>query len=258
VTETGPRRRRGGALAGVRRLGQDLDRKLDAGVAAGERREPAWLRQTPGEHRFPVIVVVVVAVALQALLPHPVLFAPRWVLLIPETALLVAVVVGNPVRLERDSRFLRGLSLALTGLVSGSNAVSAVLLVRDLVSDHSQLTDSPGTLLASGGLIYATNVLAFGLWYWELDRGGPIARRQGRHRFPDLLFPQMSSPDLAPPEWEPTVLDYLYVSFTNATAFSPTDTMPMTRWTKLLMLVQSAVALVVVGLVIARAVNVLK
>ncbi len=98
----------------------------------------------------------------------------------------------------------------------------------------------------------------FGLWYWEFDRGGPVARAAGTRPYPDFLFPQMTTPELAPPDWEPAFVDYLYVSFTNALAFSPTDTMPMTRWAKLTMLVQSVVSVVTVVLVIARAVNILK
>jgi uncharacterized membrane protein len=101
-------------------------------------------------------------------------------------------------------------------------------------------------------------VLLFGLWYWELDRGGPGARARGERDFPDFLFPQMTADDMAPPDWEPTFVDYLYLSYTNATAFSPTDTLPLSRWAKLLMLVQSGVALATVALVIARAVNILQ
>ncbi|MFN8036370.1 MAG: hypothetical protein U0V73_10585 [Acidimicrobiia bacterium] len=98
----------------------------------------------------------------------------------------------------------------------------------------------------------------FALWYWEFDRGGPLDRAAGVQPYPDFLFPQMASPELAPPDWEPGFVDYLYVSFTNATAFSPTDTMPMTQWAKLTMLVQSAISVIAVALVIARAVNILR
>ena len=119
-------------------------------------------------------------------------------------------------------------------------------------------SDRPGVLLGTGGAIYATNVVVFALWYWELDRGGPVARGQGQRAFPDFLFPQMQAGDLVDPNWEPTFPDYLYVSFTNVTAFSPTDTLPLSRWAKLLMMLQSTLALLLVILVIARAVNVLK
>ena len=106
--------------------------------------------------------------------------------------------------------------------------------------------------------MYVTNIIVFALWYWEWDRGGPVARAQGLRPYPDFLYPQMTQPDLAPSEWQPNFLDYLYVSFTNVTAFSPTDTMPMSRWAKMLMLLQSAVALLTIAFVIARAVNILK
>ena len=219
---------------------------------------PAWQRATPRESRLPVLATLLVAVALQALLPHPVLLGPRWALLVPEGVLLIALVIANPVRQERDTRALRVVSLALTAVIVGANTASVVLLVRDLVDRSADLANSASTLLSSGGLVYLTNVVAFGLLYWELDRGGSVARARADRRYPDLLFPQMSTEGVASPDWEPTVLDYVYVSFTNATAFSPTDTMPMTRWMKALFLLQSAVALVVVGLVVARAVNVLR
>jgi uncharacterized membrane protein len=113
-------------------------------------------------------------------------------------------------------------------------------------------------LLTTGASVWLTNVIAFGLWYWEFDRGGPVVRAAGTMRHPDLMFPQMASPELAPPDWEPQFVDYLYLSFTNATAFSPTDVMPLARWAKLTMLVQSAVSLAIGALVIARAVNILR
>jgi hypothetical protein len=117
----------------------------------------------------------------------------------------------------------------------------------------------PGGLpaCASAASIYLTNIIAFGLWYWEFDRGGPVARAAATRAHPDFLFPQMATPEIAHTDWELTFIDYLNVSFTNATAFSPTDTMPLSRWTKTLMAVQSTVALSTLDLVIARAVNIL-
>jgi hypothetical protein len=113
-------------------------------------------------------------------------------------------------------------------------------------------------LLLNGGVIWLTNVLVFALWYWELDRGGPVGRALAVKHHPDFLFPQMATPQMAPPDWEPWFPDYFYLSFTNATAFSPTDTLPLSRWAKMLMALQSAVSLSTVALVIARAVNILK
>jgi hypothetical protein len=136
-----------------------------------------------------------------------------------------------------------------------ANTASAVLLIDRLLSGHT--SQDATKLLASGGAVYATNIIAFGLWYWELDRGGPFSRARGARPYPDFLFPQMTQPGLADPDWEPFFVDYLYVSFTNATAFSPTDTMPLSRWSKLLMAAQSGISLVTVALVVARAVNIL-
>jgi len=112
-------------------------------------------------------------------------------------------------------------------------------------------------LIVSSIQIWLTNVIVFGLWYWEVDRGGPRVRCRPDHEEPDFLFPQMVTPDAARPRWTPTFLDYLYVSFTNATAFSPTDTMPLTVIAKMLMAVESVVSLVTVAVVAARAVNIL-
>ena len=115
----------------------------------------------------------------------------------------------------------------------------------------------PSELLLAGGAIWLTNVIVFGVWYWEFDRGGPVARAAGSQPYPDFVFPQMTNPELAPADWEPGFVDYLYVSFTNAMAFSPTDVMPMTRWAKLTMLTQSLISVVTLVLVVARAVNIL-
>ena len=133
---------------------------------------------------------------------------------------------------------------------------AGVRLVSALIEQHGPPM-SAARLLVNGGSVYVTNIIAFGLWYWELDRGGPAARAHGLREHPDFLFPQMASPELAPHNWEPFFLDYLYVSFTNATAFSPTDVLPLARWAKVAMALQSAVALVVVAMVIARAINIL-
>ena len=129
-------------------------------------------------------------------------------------------------------------------------------LVTELV--HSNAANAPGPLLITGAVIWLTNIIVFALWYWEFDRGGPVARANGTRPYPDFLFVQMTSPNLAPPDWEPTFGDYLYLSFTNATAFSPTDVMPLSRWAKMAMTAQASVSIVTVVLVVARAVNILR
>lgn len=222
-----------------------------------EHPTPAWRRETPAESRWPAVVAVVVVVGLQLGLPDQLTVASRFILPGLEVLLLVALLATSGTRVDHASGVRRHLSLGLVAVVSAANAYSAVRLVQGLLDGSVGATAGP--LLTTGGSIYLTNVVVFALWYWELDRGGPAARSRGRAR-PDFLFPQMTLDDPAqhvvPEHWEPRFVDYLYVSFTNATAFSPTDTMPLTRWAKLTMLGQSAVALVTVALVVARAVNV--
>ncbi len=217
---------------------------------------PAWMRRTPGERRWPVTVSVVTAIVLQVLLP-PHLTRPLPPSLLPalEGALLIGLSIANPVRIERRGKLVRAASIMLILLITVANAASAVLLIRAILVGNSG--NAAGPLLATGASVWATNVIAFALWYWEFDRGGPVHRALATSQHPDLMFPQMVAPELAAPDWEPRFVDYLYLSFTNATAFSPTDVMPLARWAKLTMLVQSSVSLAVGALVIARAVNIL-
>jgi hypothetical protein len=240
----------------VDRLERLVGPEVRAAEAAEKRLVPAWQRAYPGEDRLPVALTILVAIALQVALPAHLAFKPTWVLPALEGALLVGITAANPRRIDRASTLLRYASLGLTALISVANAWSSAALIHGLVNGSEG--QSAGPLLESGASIYLTNIIVFGLWYWEWDRGGPVARAHARREFPDFLFPQMTQSDLAPPTWIPTFLDYFYVSFTNATAFSPTDTMPLSRWAKVLMLLQSAVSLVTVALVVARAVNILK
>jgi hypothetical protein len=221
-----------------------------------QKIQPAWRRATDGEHRLPVVAVIAVAIGLQLLLPDRLVIHPAWLLPGLEAALAVGLTVANPRRINRTSAVLRAASVVLIALISLANAFSSAELIRGLLNGTEG--ESAGPLLSRGASIYLTNIIVFGLWYWEWDRGGPVARAQALQPYPDFLFPQMTQPDLAPPDWAPNFLDYLYVSFTNAFAFSPTDTMPLSRWAKMLMLLQSAIALVTVALVIARAVNIFK
>ena len=223
----------------------------------GKGAIPAWRRVTAGEPRWQVSLAVLAAIALQ--LPVPgrlVLLRPAWLLPALETLLLIGLVIANPRRIDRESVILRYASLTLIALISLANAWSVERLISALITGSMPGGAKP--LLLDGGSIWLTNVIAFALWYWEFDRGGPVARALGRKPYPDFQFVQMTSPQLAPPGWEPRFADYFYLSFTNATAFSPTDVMPLSRWAKMLMLVQSAISLVTVALVIARAVNILR
>lgn len=245
-----------GVSAQLARLERRLD--LDSQVIGADGRVlvPAWRRVTEGERRWPVALATVVAIALQVALPDRLSLASRFLLPAVEAAMLVLLVLLNPTRVNRESTPLRRLALALVAVASSANAYSATLLVIGLI--NGTLGGSAGPLLSTGAAIYLTNIIIFAIWFWELDRGGPASRAAATKTDPDFLFPQMATPHIANPNWEPAFADYLYVSFTNATAFSPTDTMPLTRWSKMIMLLQSAVSLVTVALVVARAVNILK
>ncbi|MDQ6616202.1 MAG: hypothetical protein M3083_16040 [Actinomycetota bacterium] len=223
---------------------------------AESRIQPLWQESTKGEHRLPVAAAVAVAIFLQITLPNNLTFHPTWLLPVLESALLIGLVAANPRRIDRESRLLRAVSLVLIAVISIDNVWSAGHLIRGLV--RGTMGSTAGPLLAAGASIYITNIIVFGLWYWEFDRGGPVARMKGGKRYPDFLFPQMSTEGVAPPDWRPTFIDYLYISFTNATAFSPTDVLPLSRWAKTLMAVQAGVSLATVALVVARAVNILK
>lgn len=216
---------------------------------------PAWLRPTKGEHRWSVSLAVVVAVVLQLAIPADLAFHPRWLLPVLQGLLFVVLVAANPRRINRESRALRVVSLTLVSSISLAVAWSAAMLVYQLATGGEAGKEAV-PLLLTGGAIWLTNVIAFALWYWEFDRGGPAARAVARKRHPDFLFTQMTAPELVDRDWEPAFLDYLYLSFTNATAFSPTDTLPLSRWAKLAMMFQSAVSLGTVALVVARAVNI--
>jgi uncharacterized membrane protein len=219
-------------------------------------RLPAWLRQTEGESRWQVGLALLAAIGVQLFLPTDLTFGASWLLPAVELVLFLVLTVANPTRINRESRILRGVGLTLVAVVSWATAWSAVVLINRLL--NGGWTATPSVLLFTGGAIWLTNVIVFALWYWEIDRGGPAARANARKHHPDFLFAQMTSPELAQHDWEPYFIDYLYLSFTNATAFSPTDTLPLSRWAKLAMMFQSAVSLATLALVVARAVNILR
>jgi hypothetical protein len=225
-------------------------------AADAEHHVPSWLKPGSPENRLPVVAAIIAVIALQRAIPERYTVVPRWPLIILETSLLVVLLIINPLRLSRRTTAGRWTSLGLTVAITVDNTASAVVLDYRILS--GDVSNDAAVLLGSGGAIFVTNVIAFGIWYWELDRGGPFARRAGEHPYPDFLFPQMSDARNAKPDWRPTFVDYLYVSFTNVVAFSPTDTMPLSRWAKTMMTVQACVSMSTLALVIARAVNVLK
>jgi uncharacterized membrane protein len=207
------------------------------------------------EAPWPAQATVLVAIALQLLLPERLTAGPTWLLPALEGALLVGLTMATPRELEREHPLRRGLALVMTAFVSVANIISLALLVHFLLHRG---TKNGSELIGAGVLIWLTNVLIFGLWYWETDRGGPGNRAAGREHPVDFLFPQMTAAQIGPAGWRPKFIDYLYVSLTNATAFSPTDTMPLTSTAKCIMGAQSVVSLVTIGLVVSRAVNILQ
>jgi uncharacterized membrane protein len=224
-----------------------------SGAGSAAHHLPAWLRPTAGEHRLPVTIVFAIILGLQLSLPPELAFPPKVLLPALEMLLYAILFVLNPRRISRETKVVRGAGLLLALVASLATAWSAYRLVYELATGHGG-TAIP--LLLHGGAVWLTNVIVFALWYWEFDRGGPAARANARKKHPDFLFTQMTTPELVRRDWEPGFVDYLYLSFTNATAFSPTDTLPLSRWAKLAMMFQSAISLVTVALVVARAVNI--
>ena len=209
-----------------------------------------------GEARWPMAAAVLAVIVLTLLLPHSLIVRPRWGVPIVEAILLVAVIIGDPGKIDRRSRPVRTLSVTLIALLVATTLWCTTQLIVQLIQGGAA-TNPAGSLLAAGGIVWLSNCIAFGLLYWELDSGGPAVRAHGLPAHPDFAFPQQLSPELAPKDWRPRFVDYLYLGFTSATAFSPTDAMPLRPWNKIAMMAQSTISLVLLGLVIARAVNVL-
>ncbi|MFF3419717.1 hypothetical protein ACFYW9_34320 [Streptomyces sp. NPDC002698] len=232
--------------------------------ADARTRHPRHERR--GEARLPGVLATLAAISLYLALPQQLLIAPRYVLPALEVLLLIPLIAINPRRLTRQTRMFRILSLTLVAVIAASNLVALAILVDELV--HAGVKDGRALLVAALQ-VWLTNIIVFGLAFWELDRGGPVSRTQApRAELPltDFRFSQDENDDAVEEvadgasgssDWVPTLVDYLYVSVTNSTAFSPTDTMPLTTRAKLMMSVESVSALITSILVIARAVSIL-
>jgi hypothetical protein len=210
-----------------------------------------------GESRLPpaaaLLVFLALNIALRVWLPNEGVAHTPWLVPAVEGVLLAVLLTTDPGSLARRAHWLHRVSVTLVSVLVVAALYATALLVYDLIKG-SGVTNSPSELLASGGVVWLGNNLSFALLYWLIDSGGPIAR--SRQEIPvDFAFTQQMSPELAPPGWKPVFLDYLHLGFTNATAFSPTDVMPLTLRAKYIMLVQSTVALALIGLIEARAVN---
>jgi uncharacterized membrane protein len=210
------------------------------------------------EPRWPLALVlflfIVLTVGLRVAEPEREAVGPDWFVPGLEIGLLFALIAANPADVVGRARWLRPLSITLIVALLFAAIVSDATLIVDLVKG-SKVTQSADSLLASGALVWLGNALVFGLLYWSLDSGGPLARSRHQRPHPDFAFSQQLNPELAPPGWRPRYVDYLILGVTTSTAFSPTDVMPMSPWAKLTMALQSLISLTVIGLVIARAVN---
>ncbi len=216
------------AIAGAAGLYADLPSRFIAGSSAGAFSVVRWV--------VPALTVVLLAALLVSVPNSRLMRHLGW--------------LPHQVRLTR-----RWLSLSVIAIVSAANGASIILLVHLLVNGAS--ANAP-VLLRAAVHMWVVNVLLFALWFWQLDGGGPLARPTTPPHERDFLFPQQTEPALLVGGWAPKFLDYLFVSFTNSSAFSPTDALPLSRWAKMLMLVQSAISLSLAVMVVARAVNILK
>ena len=209
-----------------------------------------------GESRWPSVLTLLVAIVVPLLLPDRFSVVPKWVGPALLALLLVAHVIADPGRIDRQSRATRAIGIGLVVVLVVGALMQAVVLIAELVGGNKAL-NSADALLSSGALVWLNTIIAFTFLYWEFDGGGPAARAHRRARYPDFAFAEHMNPALAPPDWRPLFLDYLYLGLTNATAFSPTDVMPLRHWAKLTMGAQALISLIILGLVIARAVNIL-
>jgi hypothetical protein len=209
-----------------------------------------------GEPRLPLVVTLLVAATIPLLLPDRLLPGPRWLFPALIIALLATMLVLDPGRIDKRSRELRSVRIGILLALAISTTYATMALGDALIRGSSAITNSADELLRAGALVWVGLLITFAFLYWELDEGGPAERAHVARQFPDLAFPQDLNPAVAPPGWRPLFVDYLYLGLTNNLAFSPTDVMPLAHWAKIAMGVQSIASLVIVGLVIARAVNI--
>ncbi len=209
------------------------------------KHEPIWHVQ----------LAVLAAIVLQLFLPDSFVFGSRYLLITTEVLLLVAMSFTTPKERIFQSLSRRINVLLLIGLTSVANAYSLIEIARQLLQS-GQITKGRDLVLSTLN-IFLTNIIIFALWYWEMDGGGPGRRQMAAKYDHDFLFPQNQHEDYSHPEWQPTFVDYLYVSSTNAMTFGPADTKPLSRRTKVLMLSQATISLVAIALVASRAISIL-
>lgn len=212
-------------------------------------------KHLPHDPVWPVQLAVLSAIALQLALPDRFSVGTRYIIPIIEILLLIALSFTTPKERIFKSLARRVNVILLIAVTSAGNAYSLGVITRQLLNG-GHVSDGRALILASIN-IFLTNIIIFGLWYWEMDGGGPGERQHIAKYEQDFLFPQHHNEDYKHPDWKPTFIDYLYVSATNAMTFGPADTKPLSRRSKMLMLLQSTISLIVVALVAARAVGIL-
>jgi hypothetical protein len=210
-----------------------------------------------GEHWWPVATAIIVVAGLHVALPARYRVQPVWVVPVVLLALLAVLIAGDPGRIDRQKAWLRVVTGIVIGVVTVANLLAAVRLVVDILTGNKLFAHNPGGLLAAGGVIWATNVIAFALWYWDLDRGGAAARAHRPDRNPAFVFPEMQHTDYVAAGWVPQFADYLSLAFWTATAVSPTDISAIRPWAKLLMMLEAAGSIALAVIVIGFAINIL-
>lgn len=210
-----------------------------------------------GESRWPMALAVVAVMVLSLFQSTDISVLPTWLPpLVLEGGFLAYLIWADPGRIDRQTPRIRAVSILLVGLILLS-ALSATVLLAIKLTQATTLTQGEAVAFVwDAARVWVTVNIAFALLYWQLDSGGPVTRLHAPRPHPDFLFPQYASPDLAPPGWRPTFVDYLYLGITTGNAFSPTDTLPLVHWAKLAMGSQALITFVIVGLVVARLVNI--
>jgi hypothetical protein len=204
-----------------------------------------------------VALAIVVVVALHVALPAKYRINPPWVPPAVLLGLLAALIIGDPGRIDRQQTWLRITTGAVIALLTLGNLAAAARLIVDMLTSNRLFANNATGLLATGGVVWATNVIAFALWYWDLDRGGAAARAHHPDKNPAFVFPEMQHEEYVAAGWVPRFVDYLSLGFWTAMAFSPTDISAIKPWAKLLMMLEAAGSLALAALVIARAINIL-
>jgi hypothetical protein len=210
-----------------------------------------------GEHWWPVATAIIVVAGLHVALPARYRVQPAWVVPVVLLALLAVLIAGDPGRIDRQKAWLRIVTGIVIGVIAVANLLAAVRLVVDILTGNKLFAHNAAGLLATGGVIWVTNVIAFGLVYWDLDRGGAAARAHQPDRHPAFVFPEMQHTEYVDAGWVPRFVDYLSLAFWTATAISPTDISAIRPWAKLLMMLETAGSIALAVIVVGFAINIL-